>query len=387
MHCSDTHLDKSFGIPNLSKSLQRREDLNNNFSEIIDYALRNKPDVFLIAGDVFDKILPTNASRVFLTKKIRILNDANIAVFIIGGNHDIPRFGSSPSLAIDVLSSAGIASVFSRSNSVQKKKLIINGKSVCISGRSYCTQFEGKNPLKDVKIPVDGDYNILMIHGSLQGLNVASSVPEYSYQNPFRAEDISKGLNYLALGHFHNHFERKHKDCMIVNPGSIEKLSWAEINDEKGFVWADLNGKETSTEFIKLNTRPMEIKQLSLFKNGKHPKGLKNHILTFLKKSYNPDKILRLVLNGLLSQNQYTELKTNEILRACNDCFFNLQIDRRDLEIEGYGRVFMEKLDNPVGAYSKRLDLMIGKLKQDNPDKKILKTVKRIGIKYLEAAN
>ena len=125
MHCSDTHLDKSFGIPNLSKALQRREDLNNNFSEIIDYALRNKPDIFLIAGDVFDKILPTNASRVFLTKKIRILNDANIVVFIIGGNHDIPRFGSSPSLAIDVLSSAGIASVFSRSNSVQKKKLII----------------------------------------------------------------------------------------------------------------------------------------------------------------------------------------------------------------------------------------------------------------------
>ena len=268
---------------------------------------------------------------------------------------------------------------------VQKKNLIINGKSVCISGRSYSTQFEGENPLKNVKIPVDSDYNILMIHGSLQGLNVASSVPEYSYQNPFRAEDISNGLNYLALGHFHNHFERKHKDCMIVNPGSIEKLSWAEINDEKGFVWADLNGKETSTEFIKLKSRPMEIKQLSLSKNGKYPKGIINYILALLNQSKNPEKILKLVLNGLLSQNQYAELKTNEILRSCNDSFFNLQIDRRDLEIEGYGRVFMEKLDNPVEAYSKRLDLIIGKLKQDNPDKKFLESVKRLGIKYLEA--
>jgi DNA repair exonuclease SbcCD nuclease subunit len=172
---------------------------------------------------------------------------------------------------------------------------------------------------------------------------------------------------------------------MIVNPGSIEKLSWAEINDEKGFIWADLYGKETSTEFIKLNTRPMEIKKLSLSKKGKYPKGLIKYILAFLNQSKNPEKILKLVMNGLLSQKQYAELKTNEILAACNDSFFNLQMDRKDLEIEGYGRVFMEKMDNPVEAYSKRLDLIIGKLKQDNPEKKFLESVKRLGIKYLEA--
>lgn len=56
------------------------------------------------------------------------------------------------------------------------KKLKIKGKSVCVSGRSYYTQYEGANPLKDVEIPLEGDYNILMIHGFLQGLNVASSI-------------------------------------------------------------------------------------------------------------------------------------------------------------------------------------------------------------------
>ena len=84
LHCSDTHLDKSFGISNLSKAMQRREDLNRNFSSIVDYALENKPDIFLIAGDVFDKISPSNASRVFLTSKIKLLHDSNIATFIIG---------------------------------------------------------------------------------------------------------------------------------------------------------------------------------------------------------------------------------------------------------------------------------------------------------------
>jgi len=365
--------------------MQRREDLNRNFSAIVDYALKNKPDVFLIAGDVFDKILPTNASRVFLTSQIKLLYDANIAVFIIGGNHDIPRFGAFPSLAIDVLGSAGIATVFSRSDIIQKKIIKVSGKSVCVSGKSYYTQFEGANPLKDIAVPIEGDYNILLIHGSFQGLNVASSVPEIAYQNPFLAEDITKGLNYLALGHFHNYFEREHKGCTIVNPGSIEKLSWAEINDEKGFVWAELNGSETTTEFVKLQTRPMEIRQLSLLKNGKYTKGIKNYVLDFLDQIGNAEKILKLSLSGLISQDQYYQLKINELLRACNDLFFNLQVDRKELEIEGYGRVFMERLDNPVEAYSKRLDILISKLKPDDPDRQLLESAKSLGIKYLEA--
>ena len=65
--------------------------------------------------------------------------------------------------------------------------------------------------------------------------------------------------------------------------------------------------------------------------------------------------------------------------------FFNLQVDRKELEIEGYGRVFMERLDNPVEAYSKRLDILISKLKPDDPDRQLLENAKSLGIKYLEA--
>ncbi|MGA2683215.1 MAG: exonuclease SbcCD subunit D [Candidatus Bathyarchaeia archaeon] len=386
MHCNDTHLDKNFSISNISKAIQRKEDLNNNFSKVVDYAVKNKPDVFLMAGDVFDKILPTNASRVFLTQEIKRLKDANIAVFIIGGNHDVPRFGVSPTLAIDVLDSAGIATVFSRSDIIQKKKLTIKGKTICVSGRSYYTLFEGANPLKDTEVPLDGDYNILMIHGSLQGLNVASSVPEMAYQNPFQADDIKNGLNYLALGHFHNHFEREHMGCKIVNPGSTEKLTWAEINDEKGFVWAELNGSETTTEFIKLDTRLMETNELTLSKNETYTKGIKQYVLDFLSKTTNPEKILKLSLNGIISQEQYNQLKINELLTACNDKFFNLQIDRKDLELEGYGKVFIERIDNPVEAYSKRLDALINQTKPDDPNRQLLEQAKSLGIKYLEAA-
>jgi len=385
LHCSDLHLDKNFNIPNLARALQRKEDLNNNFSSVVEYAIKNKPDLFIMSGDIFDKILPTNASRVFLTQEVKRLRDSKIAVFMIGGNHEVPRFGVSPSLAIDVLGSAGIATVFSRSDTVEKRILSIEGKSICVSGRSYSTQFEGVNPLKDVEIPCDGDYNILMIHGSLQGLNVASSNPEMAHQNPFLADDLKKGLNYLALGHFHNHFEREYMDCTIANPGSMEKLSWAEMNDEKGFVWAELNGSEISTKFITLHTRPMEISELTLSKDEAYSPNIKGHVLNFLSKLTDKEKMLKINLRGMISQEQYGQLKINEILNACKDIFFHLIIDRKELEVEGYGRIFLERIDNPVEAFSKRLDSLITQVGVNDTDRQLLEQVKNLGMKYLES--
>lgn len=378
-------MDKNFNISNLVKAAERKEDLNGSFSKVVEYALQNKPDLFLISGDFFDKILPTNVSRVFATKELRSLKDAGISVFMIGGNHEVPRLGASPALAIDVFGSAGLATVFSGSDSVQNKKLTINGKQVCISGRSYYTQFDGANPLKGAKVPLDGDYNILMIHGSLQGLNVASSNPEMADQNPFFADDIQKGLNYLALGHFHNYFEREHAGCTIVNPGSLEKLSWAEINDEKGFAWAELNGSETSVKFVRLSTRPMETQELKLSKNDVYSPNIKDYVVDFLSKSSDNEKMLKLNLLGLISQEQYGLLKVNEILNACKDMFFHLLIERKELEVEGYGRIFLERIDNPVEAFTKRLDSLITQTGPENPERELLEQVKSLGIKYLES--
>ena len=58
LHCSDLHLDKNFNISNLSKAQERKQDIDKNFAAAVDYALKNKPDLFLVAGDVFNRNLP-----------------------------------------------------------------------------------------------------------------------------------------------------------------------------------------------------------------------------------------------------------------------------------------------------------------------------------------
>lgn len=385
LHCSDTHLDKNFNIANLLRAQERKEDLNSNFSAAVDYALGNRPDLFLMTGDIFDRVSPGNAARILVTEKVRQLKEAGISVFTIGGNHDVPKLGRQP-LAIDILSSAGLATVFSRSDEFQKRVINVNGKRVCVAGKSYASQIESENPLRGREVPLEGDYNLVMVHGSLQGLNVVSSVPEMGSQNPFQPEDIKAGLNYLALGHFHNYYERKYGGCRIVNPGSMEKLSWAELNDDKGFVWAELDRSDVSVEFVKLPTRPMEKYMLDLSKEEDYSPTLRDHVIDYIKKHGDPEKIARLFLQGLITQDQYNELKINEIVQATRDVFFHLGFDRSELEVEGFGRLFVERVENPVEAFAKRLDELIAGAGVDEAKRRVLEQVKALGRRYLEEA-
>ncbi len=384
LHCSDVHLDKNFNISNLARAQERKQDIERNFATAVDYALKNKPDLFLITGDLFDRNSPSNSARVFVTERVKQLNEAGIEVFIIGGNHDVPKFGSQH-LAIDVLRSAGIASVFSQSDTIQRRVLAIDGKRVCVAGKSYFAQFESENPLRRCTIPLEGDYNILMIHGSLQGLNVVPSIPEMASQNPFRPGDITPGLDYLALGHFHNHFEREHNGCRIVNPGSVERLSWGELNDEKGFIWAELDGPNVSVEFIKLETRKMEEYTLALSNTADQSLTLKDQLIDYLRRQSDPSKIARLHLKGQITQEQYRQLKLNEVYRATRDMFFHLDVRHGDFYVEGFGRIFMERVDNPIEAFTKRLDILIAKATTEEKRRQ-LEQVKELGSRYLEEA-
>lgn len=366
----------------MAKARERKDDLERNFSAAVEYAIQNRPDLFLIAGDVFDRVSPSNAPRIFLTEKVRQLKEAGISVFAIGGNHDVPKISGQP-LAVDVLSSAGLATVFSGSDDFDRQILEVNGKRVCVAGKSYFSRVESENPLSGRKIPIQGDYNVLMIHGSLQGLNVVSSVPEMASMNPFGPQDIKPGLNYLALGHFHNYFDREYEDCKIVNSGSMERLSWAEINDEKGFVWAELDGSDISTEFIKLKTRPMERQFLHLTREEAYLPTIQHHVIDHIRAFSDPPKIVRLCLQGQITQEQYKTLKINEVLQATSDALFHLEIDRTELEVEGFGRVFLGRIENPVEAFVSRLDRLIEKAATPE-ERRHLEEARTLGKKYLE---
>ncbi len=382
LHCSDLHLDRNFGISNTERALRRKEDLTKNFFQIVDYALTNKPDFFIVTGDIFDKVSPSNPPRVLLTQKIRELRDAGIRVFIIGGNHDVPKSMENVPIAIDILHSAGLATVFSNTDNLQKQIIEVNGKTVCLSGKSWNPRNEMQNPLRGEIVPMEGHYNVLLLHASFHGLNVVPSNLEYIEQNPIHAEDIPKRLNYLALGHYHNPFVRAFHDCTICNPGSIEKISWSELADQKSFIWAEIHDREVTTELIPLKTRPMETAEYVLSKeSGSVLKALD----TYLETVKDTEKILRLYLKGLIAQQQLREFNLSTLYRSVQNLFFHFDLNRQNLEVEGYGRLFSERIDNPLEAFSKRMDILASKAAGEQ-EKESLSKMKELGIKYLSEA-
>jgi exonuclease SbcD len=379
VHCADLHLDRGFGIADPEKSSARKDDLNQNFSRVVEFALAERAELFLISGDIFDGVRPSNLARVFLTERIRKLVEAKIQVFMVAGNHDVPKMAPLSPTAIDVLSSAGLATVFSSSDHILHRVFECGQMRVCISGKSYDATREYGNPLAAAMVPLQGDINILMLHGSLRGLGVTTSIPEMADQNPFHPDDIAQGLTYLALGHFHNYFEREYKGTKIVNPGSIERMTWAEIQEEKGFIWADLDRDAATANFIPLETRPMEKHEINLTREMEDSSAF---LMSELQKLADPEKLVRVQLKGVLSPDQYSRLRVNEIYRAARDLFFHLSIDRSELEVEGFGRLFVERIESPREAFAKRLDKLI-MTTQSADEAAFLSRVKEHGEKYL----
>ena len=381
VHCSDLHLDKNFNVGSIARNYIRKKDLDDNFSEVVSYAIDNRADLFLISGDVFDRVMPGNFSRDFLARQLKDLNGHGISVFIVGGNHDVPKVPEIPTLALDVLDTVGLATVFSRSDILGHRTLNVNGLNVCVSGKSYFSQRENENPLAGQKIPVDGDVNILMLHGSLTGLNVVSSVPQMASQNPFAPEDIPKRLDFLALGHYHNAFDRRVGQSLICNPGSIEKLTWAEVNDNKGFYWVELGKGKSTCEFVKLETRPMRDEQFTL--KGEEIDDPTSAVLEFLASRKDREAMLRLKLRGLVSQDTYSKLRLSDIYRAGPEDFFSLTVDRTELEISRIGKVFTGRTETPLEAFSTRMDALIKDSGTDARRAELLREAKEVGLSYL----
>lgn len=91
LHAADIHLGAKFkGLPP-NKARNRREDLKNTFSKIIDIAKSSKSNALLIAGDLFDSPHPSSSLVSFVINEMK---RTEIPIFLTPGNHDSMVKGS-----------------------------------------------------------------------------------------------------------------------------------------------------------------------------------------------------------------------------------------------------------------------------------------------------
>ena len=86
LHCADLHFDTPFRELNKQLSQKCKEELLEVFKNIIDLVIKEKVEILLIAGDVFDNLSVNKDTLLFIVDNLKRIE--NTYVFISPGNHD-----------------------------------------------------------------------------------------------------------------------------------------------------------------------------------------------------------------------------------------------------------------------------------------------------------
>ena len=283
-----------------AKLAERRSRIGKAWNQTIDYAIKEKVDIYIHTGDLFDQISPRNPPRAGVIKAFKRLNEAGIAAYIIAGNHEVPSSrvdGLSPHA---VLREAGIANVFENRLSFEHKIEDIDGVKVSIAGMSYnknLAPFE--NPLEEKTIPDGGDLNIAVLHYSVE--DIAPPIWEEPRIKKTSIENNPQ-IQIFAMGHIHSHTETKVNDCYILYPGGTEHYNFGECDKETGFIVVDYDG-DIKVKYVPIEAQPM--KQLRVHTSNLDHSDVTGSIIKIVEENSDPDSLFQLVLEGDLPFKEY----------------------------------------------------------------------------------
>ena len=322
---ADNHLDPP-AVMYGPRRFERKMDFLRCFEATVKYALKNRPDLFLIAGDLFDHVQPRNPTRTRVMDCFRALYEKGIKVFLIGGHHDTPRSREQGSSPISIYGSSKYVTYFQDSSQPTSATIQVQGQSVMISGISYNPTIAwNSDPLQDIKITPSADINIFMLHYPIRGFK-----GYYGEEPTVQPKSIPEGIQLVAAGHLHRHQKSVIRGVNVVYPGSTERVRFLEEGEEKGFVWIELDKKGmVSLDFIKTPTRELRTFEFRIPREGNINEILKEELL----KLKNPELVLRVKFKGSVDVKQLSTYRRSEIQSFAHNKFFNLVFDESEMQI------------------------------------------------------
>lgn len=291
IHFSDAHIDIApHGKKEPTSGLPYRVlDFLSALDKIIDYAVNNSVDLVVFTGDAYRDRTPSPTYQREWGKRMMRLSNAGIPTLLLVGNHDIsPAFGRAHALQeYDTLSIPHIIvadkPMFLTPNDLNQLPIqIISLPWISASGM---LALKDSNPnkreeindqLEDIlhhlieKWISDADKAIPLIltaHASVQGA-VYGSERNITLGNDYILSGSlvkNPAFDYVALGHIHkpqNLNEDNHPP--VIYAGSIEKIDFGELEDQKYFVLVELEKGNTRIDWIPLNGRHFSEKTIDL---------------------------------------------------------------------------------------------------------------------------
>ncbi len=250
-HLADIHLGfRRFNKLAPEGRNQRELDINLAFEEAVERAIQIKPDITLIAGDLFHTVRPSNSVLTFCYRQIKKLARGTAAPIVItAGNHETPKrldTGSALELLTEI---EGVYVATRKPKRFEFKELNLAVTAVPQKSVEYT----------NIKTQDDYTYNILLMHGQTTGTKNYYGPAEIDLQKINTHE-----WDFIALGHVH---EMEELNYNTFYAGAIEYTSnniWQESED-KGFLEVDLPQKKV--KFHKLSS-PREVIDLDIIEGA-----------------------------------------------------------------------------------------------------------------------
>ena len=250
-HLSDLHL----GLRLFEVSLI--DDQRYILNQILAYVGSEKPDGVILAGDIFDRSVPSEEAVNLYDSFITELANMNIPVFIISGNHD-----SAPRLSCcnKLMSDRGVYISSSYDGTEQKVTIADEYGNVNIYLLPFVKPANVKHYLSEDEAEKIASYHDA-VTVAITRLNVDTAERNIIVTHQFvtgaercESEDVSVGgtdnvaaeafadFDYVALGHIHGPQDvggKKH----IRYCGTPLKYSFSEAKQEKSITVVELGAK------------------------------------------------------------------------------------------------------------------------------------------------
>ena len=259
LHTADWHIGRKLQGKDL---LEDQQYVMNNLISKID---ETKPDFLIIAGDLYDRSVPSKEATTLLQELLVKINiECNIPIFAISGNHD-----SRERLAIgEAWFSKHKFYLHTRLNQAFDKITI---EDTDIYLLPYFEPFEAREYFEDATLTthnsatkrvIDEIYknidmsktNILVAHTFVSGGLETDSEREISVGTVENvAVEIFEKFDYVALGHLHN--PNAIKEERIKYSGSPMAYSFSEATQTKGMRLVELTKEIFTEEFISLEQK------------------------------------------------------------------------------------------------------------------------------------
>mgnify|MGYP001023028604 FL=1 len=305
VHCSDLHLGKRLSGTK-DYVTKRYMDFFNAFATFVDKVEEIKPDVCLIAGDIFDKkeINPDILSKTeSLFKRLR--DNVKKDLIAIEGNHDNSRILEESWL--EYLQERNILKVFYYNKDFgEKNYLKIDDINFYPVGYPGFMIDEALTKLSEKLNPQEK--NIVIVHTGISGdTNTLPGLVSTSILDLFKDKAI-----YIAGGHIHSFTTYPKEKPYFFVSGSLEFSNVQnEKSDKKGFILFDTD--TLNYEFIELEHRKRIKKDFSYtnFSN------LENEFENFVKElNLTGEEIL--VISVSLNNNDYINTESLENIAEKN---------------------------------------------------------------------